>query len=391
MSDPSVDIITRLTDTLVSTILDELGRENVRSIFLGGSVAGGEASYCVTKEGLEVFSDVDLYVVVGDGVESETARRRAREAAARVTLVGDGYRFYRAPDVGVYTIEDLSCQPARPGTVGLDTNHRMLHGDPDVPVIAAGKIGADIVAGEALYLIENRLNELSAVETSRRLAGPDENARGDRYYAFVLCKTGLDVGTASLIARGEYSPRRAERLERLTALSTDADSEWHGDRFDVLRRCGDALERMPSPDWTEPVPKDETADAVVALALAEWERIAAALFPDKGEDWCELVLQRCRAGDYAGNFRQFRAMNARCGFKRRRALVAGIHLSRYSPIDALRLSGLMEYLQSHATLGPGVNRLVQTLGPFLDRLTGACGFTQGSLAERSSDMYRVVQ
>jgi hypothetical protein len=390
MSDPSVDIIARFTDSVVSRVLDELGRDNVRSVFLGGSVAGGEASYCVAEDGLEVYSDVDLYVVVGEGVEAETARQRARRAAAGVPLAGDGYRFCRAPDIGVYTIGDLSSQPARPGTVGLDTKHRMLFGDPDVPVIASKKIGIDIARAEALYLLENRLNELASLEDTRRRTGPRGNEREDRYFAFVLCKTGLDVGTASLVFRGEYSPKRADRRAKLAALSEDPDSEWYGDRFDILRGCGDALERMPSPDWSESVPGDGTAGAVVALALSEWKRIAAALYPRARGDWCNLVLRRCRTGEYANNYRQFRAMNARCGFKRR-GVVAGIHLSRYSPADALRLSALVEYLQRDAAGRPGVDRLVQTLGPFLDRLTRVCGFSQGSLAERSFEMHRVVQ
>lgn len=391
MRNPSIDIITRFVDTLVSKILGELGAENVRSIFLGGSVAGGEASYCAAKEGLEIYSDVDLYVVVGSDVELETARARAREAAAEVPLAGDGYLFYRAPDVGVYTIEDLSSQPARPGTVGLDANHLMLHGDPDVPVVAAEQIGADIAVEEALYLIENRLNELFELEADRQRIGTETAVIGDRYYTFALCKTGLDVGTASLIAGGEYSPSRVERLQRLAALSADADSAWHGERFDVLKTCGDALKRMPSPDWADSVPNDETAEAVVSLALTEWLRIATKLFPTEGDDWCKLVLRRCRIGDYAGNFRQFRAMNVRCGFKKRGGLIAGIHLSRYSPVDALRMSALVEYLKRDATVGSGGKRLVQTLEPFLDRLTRECGFVQGSLAGRSSEMLRVVQ
>jgi hypothetical protein len=385
-----MDIIARFTDSLVATILEELGRDNVRSVFLGGSVAGGEASYCVTGEGLEVYSDVDLYVVVGAGVEAENARGRAREAAARLSLVGEGYRFCRAPDVGVYTIDDLSSQPARPGTVGLDSNHRMLFGDPDVPAIASKQIGIYIDQAEALYLLENRLNELASLEIARRRIGTAEGERGDRYHTFVLCKTGLDVGTASLVYRGEYSPKRSRRLERLAALAAVGDSEWPGERFEILRRCGDALGKMPAPDWSESVPRVETADAVVSLALTQWMRMAAALYPGGSEDWCDLVLQRCHTGEYASNFRQFRAMTARCGFTRR-ALVAGIHLSRYSPIDALRVWGLVEYLKDDAEDRPGVERLVQTLGPFLERLTRACGFSRGELTERLFEMQRVVQ
>ena len=70
------------------------------------------------------------------------------------------------PDVGVYTFEDLAGQPARPGTVGLDRNHRMCFGDESVPASAARRIGSRIPVEEALYLLENRLGELAHTESS---------------------------------------------------------------------------------------------------------------------------------------------------------------------------------------------------------------------------------
>ena len=122
-----------------------------------------------------------------------------------------------------------------------------------------------------------------------------------------------------------------------------------------------------------------------------WRRIASGLFDVDEDDWSAMVLKRCHTGDYIGNFRQFRAMNARCGFKRRGALAAGVHLSRYSPIDALRLSAILEYLHRDEELRPQMTALSQTLGPFLERLTAGCGFTEGSLEERAYAMYRATQ
>jgi hypothetical protein len=388
MNDPSIDIITRFTDDIVSRVSSELGRENLRSVFFGGSVAGGEVSYCVTERGVEIYSDVDLYIVVGDDVQLEDARRRAREMTADVPLEGNGYRFYRAPDLGVYTLDDLAAQPARPGTVGLEVKHRMLLGDPEVPGRAAARIGEHIEIEEALYLLENRLSELAALQAERRNEDFRVRAGDDRFYAFVVCKTALDVGAARLVAGGEFTPHRKEQRERLEPLLGDAGDR---DRMAPVEACANAMSRMPSPEWAEKVPPEDTANAVVSAALAEWKRIAAACLPGRGDDWSDMVLRRCHTGEYLNNFRQFRALNARCRFKRRGALAVGVHLSRYSPVDALRLSAMMEYLYRDAAIEPETSALVQTLGPFLDRLTRECGFSRGSLAERSYEMYRAIQ
>ena len=397
MSDPSIDIIPRFVDQLVSTILDELGRDGVRAVFAGGSVARGEISYCAADNGVDIYSDVDLYVVVGDGVDLEDARRRARDVTTGVALVGDGYRFYRQPDIGVYTFEDLAAQPARPGTVGLDAHHLILHGDPDVPIQAAARIGNNIAVEESLYLLENRLIELAVLQSRLCRLPRDvspENQRNELtsgYYAFTVCKTGMDVASAALIAHGDYVAGRTDRLRRLAAMGTDPGSSWAEERFDAVTRCGDALDRLPSRDWAQGVASDAMAAEVVSLALAVWRRIASGLFDVEADDWNAMVLKRCHTGEYIGNFRQFRAMAVRCGFKRRGALAAGVHLSRYSPIDALRMSAFLDYLQRDAELRPHVTSLSQTLGPFLDRLTAVCGFSEGSLEERAYAMYRATQ
>ncbi|MCK5619392.1 MAG: hypothetical protein KAJ17_08325 [Candidatus Krumholzibacteria bacterium] len=397
MSDLSIDIIPRFVDQLVSTILDELGRDGVRAVFAGGSVARGEISYCAADSGVDIYSDVDLYVVVGDGVDLEDARRRARDVTTGVPLVGDGYRFYRQPDIGVYTFEDLAAQPARPGTVGLDEHHLILHGDPDVPIQAAARIGNNIAVEESLYLLENRLIELAVLQSRlRRLlrdVSPDNqrNELTSGYYAFTVCKTGVDVASAALIAHGDYVASRKDRLRRLAAMGTGSGSAWAEVRFDAVTRCGDALDRLPSSDWAQGFASDAMAAEVVSLALAVWRRIASGLFDVEADDWSAMVLKRCHTGEYIGNFRQFRAMTARCGFKRRGALAAGVHLSRYSPIDALRLSAILEYLHRDEGLRPQMTALSQTLGPFLERLTAGCGFSEGSLEERAYAMYRATQ
>jgi hypothetical protein len=385
---PSNDIITRFVDDLVERVLSSIGEDNVLSVFVGGSVAGGEEMYCDAGDMVEIYSDVDLYVVVGESVDLGEARRGGRVGAAEIPLVGPGYRFHRGPDIGVYTFDDLSAQPARPGTVGLDRQHRMVYGDPEMPARAAERIGERIAAPEALYLLENRLYELASLQNESRGDG-----KSDGYYAFVICKTVLDAVTASLVVRGRYDHRRSERLRSLTSLAaTDgADEAWTAEALELARRWSERLDGLPSPEWTAGIDLDAEADAAVSLVLDRWKKTAPSCVNGNPDDWCDLVLRRCRTGDYLGNFRQFRAMSTRCGFKRRGAIAAGVHLARYSSIDALRLTALIDYLSRRASIQPDVGRLMSAMGPFLDRLTRDCGFSTGTLNERVYDMYRVVQ
>ena len=390
MSDPSNDIMTGFVDDLVARVLSGIGEEEVLSIFVGGSVAAGEEFLCRAGDEVEVYSDVDLYVVVDDAVDVQEARRRGRECAREVPLAGPGYKFYRSPDVGVYTFEDLASQPARPGTVGLDRRHRMCFGDATVPERAAKRIGSTIAPSEALYLLENRLGELAALEHELNRSGAGGS---DGYYTFALGKAAMDAAGASFIVRGDYDPSRAQRIRNLDTLSEAAGvgGGWPAGALDLVRRCAGRMDKMPAPDWAVGVDPAGEASEVVSLLLDRWKVIAGSIQGGNEDDWSEQVLRRCRIGDYLGNFRQFRAMNARCGLIRRGAVAAGVHLSRYSPVDALRLAALMDYLGRRDADRPDVDRLVATLGTFLDRLTRECGFLEGPLLERTIDMYRAVQ
>jgi hypothetical protein len=390
MNAPANDIIARFADALVSAVLGELGENALQCVFIGGSYATDEMSFCLTADGVEVYSDVDVYAVVRGDFGLDEARNRAREAAANVPLEGPGYRFLRAPDVGVYNFESLAGQPPRPGTVGLDVKHKLVFGDPEVPVRAAARIGNKIPPEEALYLLENRLLELASFQREMpKTAGETDELQ--RLHAFFLCKTVMDVVTAALVGRGAYAPTRLERVHRLKKIASMPDLGWDDDRMALVDRCEGALSEMPSHDWARLVLEGVSADAAVALALAEWKRIASRVFGGPSKDWDHLVLERCHVGDYVNNFRQFRALNNRCRFKRRRSLKAGVHLSRYSVIDALRLSAMMDYLKRDAIYVSKCGEAIETLGPFLDRLTRSCGFVEGSLSERAFAMYRAAQ
>ena len=379
MSDPSIDILSRFIKELLSGVMEAADGADVRAVFVGGSVAAGEVACRVNGSLVEIYSDVDMYVVVGESADLDEVRSRCRAAGAGVSLRGDNFIFYRTPDVGVYTFEDLASQPARPGTVGFDTRHMMLYGETDIPVNAARRIGDSISPGESLYLLENRLLEMSVLQSDAKKKGGIDAGYG----SFVACKTCLDVVTATLIANGHFEAGRSDRLRRLHALGMNENIGWSEAQLELAGLCDTALRRMPSPGWAESVPFEQTAGAAIALALHFWKRISGGF----ENDWSSTLLRRCRNGEYLRNFRQFRALNARCGFKQRGGMVSGAKLSRYSPVDVLRMSALIHYLNDDDNNRPEIDNVMQSIGPYLDRLTRDCGFKNGRLLARSARMY----
>jgi hypothetical protein len=375
MSDPSVNILSRFIKALLHGILDSTGQDGVRSIFVGGSIAAGEVARRYNGSRVEFYSDVDLYIVLDDEADVGLLRNRFAAVVARLPLEDSDFVFYRAPDVGVYTFEGLAGQPARPGTVGLETRHMMLYGDSSIPGKAALRIGNDIALEESFYLLENRLLELS-------LPGVKNTDEG--YRSYVACKMCLDAAAATLIAKGLYTTGRTESVRKLFGLGMDRDIGWSDEQLALVNRCDTALRRMPDTDWNRTVPAEQTLAAAAALSLDVWKNIAS----DTGGDWSSTLLRRCRTGEYLRNFRQFRAINSRCGFRRRGGLLSGAGLARYSPVDALRMSALIEYLYRDKQNRPEINGVVQSVAPYLDKLTRLCGFEDGSLVERSNRMYR---
>ena len=94
MNTPHDDIIVSFTQGLVDAVLSAVGRDGVASVFAGGSAAVGELSYCEVDGRLEIYSDVDLYVVLEDGADAEQARAAARAGGQEDRL---GYLVAKQP------------------------------------------------------------------------------------------------------------------------------------------------------------------------------------------------------------------------------------------------------------------------------------------------------
>ena len=198
-------------DALAQVILRAIGTDKVISIFAGGSLARNEIAAYSTDDGVEIYSDIDLYVVVVDNCDGAVVRGRIRDAVEEFdrTPAVDGVTFAARSDVGVYKMADLQTLVPRPGTVCL-RDARLLHGKGDVLERAPGDVTA-IAPDEALYLIENRMTEMLALEERT-------DAVGKRYAAYHGVKLCLDVGAALLIAGGKFSCSPSERMELLMAL-----------------------------------------------------------------------------------------------------------------------------------------------------------------------------
>jgi hypothetical protein len=379
-ADRAMDAVHARARTVATAVLDALGARTVESMFIGGGVARGDLAWLESHE-LEIYSDLDLYVVVADGTDTVAARDAARRAAAAIAAPA-GVRFLRPDDVGVYTREDLSSQPARPGTVGLARDLHVLHGDPALPRRLVEHIGSVIDTVEGLYLIENRILEID-------LAGPEPSDGGlRRLRRYVLTKSTIDVAVALLISRGGFVTGAKERRAALEGYHTAGDLPEGWDRelveaafASIANLRGDLLRADMGPT----VP-----DRVSAFGLAVWRSIAGGVFPQARGDLPTIVLTRCNIGDYTANFRQFLAMSARLDHSRSRMLWKGLHISRYAPMAALRLSALAARVALCPDLDGAGRRSMEGLFAFLDRLTEACGFTEGTLKERVGALHRAV-
>ena len=245
MKNSSDDILSTITETAVERILHALKKDSVLAVFLSGSVARGRIACFNDGERLEIYSDLDISVVVSNQSHWEECRRRARAAAATVPLCGDRFKMYRSVDVGVYTLEDLHRQPARPGTVDVAATHRLLYGDPAVPSSLSNLAEASMEPEEALYLLENRLFEKAELLGALpALLSPG----AERYFIYTALKAGQDAGAALLICSNQFSSDPSEWPDRLgeSAGAPDTSSLFPENGLESIERSLGAFRDLQS-------------------------------------------------------------------------------------------------------------------------------------------------
>jgi len=377
VSTPTADqVVARQASVLCDAILERVGAETVRTVFAGGSLATGEVAACARDGELEVYSDIDLYVVATAGADI-TAVRSACDQARMDANAPDGVRFMRGADIGVYTSEDLLAQPARPGTVDLAGRHFLLYGDENIFDELAHSIPSAIPGVEALYLIENRVAELSALR-----AGP-VSPRLERFY---VLKLALDLASAYAVYGGCYTADPGERIARFLEVAGKLDVP--GDERALIEAAGSA--RADLCRYLDDPPEHLSVGAVELASVSAWQRIAASTLAHRDPDIGSLLERRCHRGDYSYNFRQFVTMRRRQGLSRARAAWSGVHLLRYAPLDALRVAALADHAAGAGEVNSAGREALDAIGMFLDRLTAACGHNEGTIAERSRTMFRAV-
>jgi len=353
------------------------GARSLRAVFVGGSLAGDDITWASVGGVIEVYSDIDLYVVVAADADEEAVRAAAATAAETVAPDA-GVVMTRAADVGVYGVEDLLEQPARPGTVALAGRHIHLHGDETIYDDMRARIGTVIDPVEALYLIENRLAGVASLAAAE--AGPK-----GRLASALRLKTYLDVAAAYAIVSGRYDGSRDGALRAVAGLAQAGRvPAAHVSRCQEAARCLGTLGEYLLAQGDRALEAGAETTAVEA-----WKRIAGERYGLSEEEWVEMIERRCHRSQHAGNFRQFVAMRRRMGRTRPKSMWEGMHLTGFAPVDALRVASLADA----AVRERGKDDSLQSLGAygaFIDRLTGTCGFVDGPLAARARAMHRAV-
>jgi hypothetical protein len=345
----------------------------IACIFAGGSLGRGEV-WCAQIDGAnEVYSDVDLYVVVDDEAQLAAVRSVAASLTPPET---SGVRFLRPPDIGVYTRSDLAAQPVRPGTVDLAVHHLLLHGDAAVPKRIRAPAPSRMARDESLYLLENRVTEIAA--TNPGAQGSDE-----RLTVILALKARLDVHAAHAIAEGTFTPTLAARARAFaSAPPRGLDAFARDDIAAAYHSAADPGGWLPGKRGRE-----ERERALRALSHA-WRALAGdVLGLRNGISIDEAVSARCRRGAHIENARELVRLRHRTGLSSWRAVVAAARLSQRSPGAALRMDSLVRELHARGALDA---QSFATHASYVDSLTRAFGYTNGPPEVRARAMHRVI-
>jgi hypothetical protein len=367
----ALDVQRERAAALARALVSHAPAGSIASIFSGGSLGRGEVWAAEIDGTLEIYSDIDLYVVSAEDASAGALRATARSLPPPAPPAGA--RFLRSADIGVYTRADLVAQPVRPGTVELDAHHLMLYGDESIPRALTGRSAAGVPAEEALYLIENRLWDFS------RAATWEDNTPPARLALAQALKAQLDVYAAHAIVDGTFCATLAARAQRFhsqpPATMDENVRRLVAGAFTAARDFGAWIRRgQPGP---------ERSRAVHALTDDGW-RVLAPRVLNRNTAPAELVARRCREGAFLANARDIWRLRRRLSAPRMGTVLALALLAGRSPVDALRLDALVRCLASADAREFGAHFT------YVDRLTRHLGFNQGALEERVRTMHAAV-
>lgn len=341
---------------------------SIECIFAGGSLGRGEVWAARFDGALEVYSDIDLYVIAAH----EGAVAELRHAAQTVASfpAPDGVRFLRSADIAVYTRADFAAQPLRPGTAELDTHHLLLHGDDSIVRALSGREAGNIPGEEALYLLENRAMELTAAPA----------AVADAHLGLAQSlKARLDVYSAHAIVAGTFAVMISERARR---FASDPPPTLEGVARDEVAASFGAATDIGA--WMRTHDAATERDTALAAIVDAWRKLAPRVLRLDASN-AELVARRCRAGDMMTNSQELVHIRHAVGVSLLRAASALPRLAALSPVAALRLDALARILA-----GSGADNDMTTHFAYVDRLTHHFGFTSGTPDERVRRMYAAI-
>jgi hypothetical protein len=362
----AVAILRRRAEHACREVVARVPPGAIRAAFAGGSVARDEVWFATVgpSRELEIYSDVDLFVVVADDAQADLVRSCARDVVAALPSQADGARFLRGVDAGVYYLSDLLTQPVRPGTADLADRHVWLYGDRSLTEPMRRAFGGSMAPAEALYLLENRAWDV----LDPALGASDPQSRLKCVQAL---KAILDVGTAHLIVEGRFSPRLDERMR---ALQSNRPARLSSR---VAATIGDALAARARLDeyLATGCPGGEAAAALVAEAWCELAPgvLGVAGSPDR------LLAARCRRGHVLANHREFVRMRS-ARQSRVSAAVVGGRYARMAPRAALRTYALSCVLARRGVLT--AHSAGEHAG-YVEGLAAALGATRGTTTERA--------
>lgn len=203
--DPDTDLFYRdLLHRITERVVRETENRGFLSLVLSGSLALGEGSgYRESGGGVRPGSDIDLYLIVEEGVAGEWS---ARAGGVRERLLDALGVPGLIVDLGATSPDRLAGLRPSVAHCLLVRYGRTLAGDPEVLRRAPRLSFEEIPPWDGLLLLLNRVVEALAEWRHAPREGAEE-----RDFWYRAGKTVRDFGTSALVAAGEFVPALAER------------------------------------------------------------------------------------------------------------------------------------------------------------------------------------
>jgi hypothetical protein len=359
--DSPVVLLRRRAGAIAASIVRHAPPDSIAVIFAGGSVARGAVWGAAVANCLEIYSDIDLYVVIAAPEHAAGVRAAARAALRDLASSEPGVRYLRGADVGVYTREDLRAQPVRPGTADLAERHLPLYGDAGKIAMLVPQAGGRVDPAEALYLLENRawdFDEPAATDPAVR-----------RLQLVLSLKLDLDIATAHRIVAGvqarDLSDPAAPAGSGITSPPVAAAAAR------AIRARDDLAGFLAVAGSSEVEPP-------IVRACNAWRELAPHVLALPAADGATLVAARCSEGRWIENSRKNVQAARSAGRSRVQAIIGGVRCAGRSARATVRVHAIARALMRVEPAGSMRSHLTH-----LDHVTAALGFRDGTLDDRA--------